>query len=102
MLEELRRHKRIWALAAAGKLAGNPPRGANAQLSFGNVAFKFPMAEYFPPPEDGGALDDDTLFWLLFSGEPGKAVNSFLTLNGKPGIGLEFNNETIQQWRREG
>ena len=57
-----------------------------------------PMAEYFPAPDDGGAPDDDTLFWELFVGEP-RAEGGFVTLPEKPGLGLELNEEHIGQWR---
>ena len=56
------------------------------------------MAEYFPPPADGGELDDDTLFYRLFDGDP-RAVDGHITLPDKPGLGLELNEESIREWR---
>jgi L-alanine-DL-glutamate epimerase-like enolase superfamily enzyme len=58
------------------------------------------MAEYFPPPDKGGALDDDTLFWELFHGEP-VAENGFICLSESPGLGLTLNEEQVQKWLYE-
>ncbi len=57
-----------------------------------------PIAEYFPAPDEGGSPDDDTLFWKLFVGEP-RAKSGFITLSDTPGLGLEFNEENVGQWR---
>jgi len=55
------------------------------------------MAEYFPSPEEGAPLDDDTLFWDLFDGEP-HAESGYVTLSGKPGLGLELCTEGLRRW----
>ncbi len=60
-----------------------------------------PMAEYFPAPDQGGVLDDDTLFYGLFDGEP-RAEDGYLTLSTAPGFGLELNEDRIRQWRIAG
>lgn len=56
-----------------------------------------PMAEYFPAPSEGGVLEDDTLFWELFEGEP-RAVQGWVELSGQPGLGLELNEERVREW----
>jgi L-alanine-DL-glutamate epimerase-like enolase superfamily enzyme len=57
-----------------------------------------PMAQYFPSTPEGGVLDDDTLFWELFTGEP-RAENGFIRLPDTPGLGLDLNWPQIRKWR---
>ena len=56
-----------------------------------------PMAEYSPPPEGGGALDDDTLFWRLFGGEP-RAEGGFVALPDAAGFGWRLEEEVVRGW----
>jgi L-alanine-DL-glutamate epimerase-like enolase superfamily enzyme len=56
-----------------------------------------PMAEYFPSTFQGAPLDDDTLFWELFEGEP-LAVDGHATLPSKPGLGLDLNIDCVRHW----
>ena len=48
-----------------------------------------------------GALEDDTLFWELFKGEP-RAENGEIALPATPGLGLTLNDDRIQEWRYTG
>ena len=56
-----------------------------------------PMAEYFPSPAEGVPVDDDTLFWEIFEGEP-RAENGRVALSGKPGLGLELRSGKARDW----
>ena len=56
-----------------------------------------PIAEYFPSPTEDAPLDDDTLFWELFLGEP-IAEDGHVTLTERPGLGIELNRERIREW----
>ena len=58
-------------------------------------------AEYFPAPDQGGVLDDDTLFYELFEGEP-RAKDGYVTLSTAPGLGLELKEDRIRQGRIAG
>jgi L-rhamnonate dehydratase len=90
--------RKIWAMAAAYNLAVVPHAGQLHNYHLIMAHLNSPIAEYFPPVKEGGARDDDTLFWELFVGEP-EAEGGFLTLPEKPGLGLEFNEENLRQWR---
>lgn len=93
--------KKVWAMAAAYDLQVTPHAGQLHNYHLIMSHMNSPIAEYFPPPEDGGALDDDTLFWELFEGEP-KAEDGYLTLADKPGLGLELNAKMIDRWLYDG
>ncbi len=90
--------RKIWAMASAYNLSVIPHAGQlhNYHLVMANL--NSPIAEYFPAAEEGGAPDDDTLFWELFAGEP-RAVDGFVNLPVTPGLGLELNEENIHLWR---
>jgi L-lyxonate dehydratase len=90
--------RKIWALAAANNLPVIPHSGQlhNYHLVMAHV--NSPIAEYFPPHPGGGALDDDTLFWEIFTGEP-KAIGGEVEIGDKPGLGLELNEEKISAWK---
>lgn len=90
--------RKIWAMAAAYNLAVVPHAGQLHNYHLVMAHLNSPIAEYFPPATEGGARDDDTLFWELFVGEP-VAEGGFLTLSEKPGLGLEFNEENLRLWR---
>lgn len=89
--------RKIWALAAAHNLAVIPHAGQLHNYHIVMAHMNSPIAEYFPPPTDGGALDDDTLFWELFLGEP-VAENGSIRLASVPGFGWELNEAKISQW----
>jgi L-alanine-DL-glutamate epimerase-like enolase superfamily enzyme len=92
--------RKIWALAAANDLTVIPHAGQLHNYHLVISHLNSPMAEYFPPPDKGGALDDDTLFWELFHGEP-VAENGFICLSESPGLGLTLNEEQVQKWLYE-
>jgi L-alanine-DL-glutamate epimerase-like enolase superfamily enzyme len=89
--------RKIWALAAANNLSVIPHAGQMHNYHVVMSHLNSPMAEYFPPAEEGGALDDDTLFWELFEGEP-RAECGFIQLSGAPGLGLELKDNNIRAW----
>lgn len=89
--------RKIWALAAAHGLRVIPHAGQSHNYHLVISHMCSPMAEYFPAPEEGAPLDDDTLFWEIFSGEP-KAENGCVALSGRPGLGLELNRERMHEW----
>ena len=89
--------KKIWALAAAENLPVIPHAGQLHNYHLVMAHLNSPMAEYFPAPSEGGVLEDDTLFWELFEGEP-RAVQGWVELSGQPGLGLELNEERVREW----
>ncbi len=90
--------RKIWALAAAEGLAVIPHAGQSHNYHMVMAHLNSPMAEYFPPPDEGGALDDDTLFWEIFKGEP-RAEDGYITLRDAPGLGLDWNEDNVRKWR---
>ena len=48
--------------------------------------------------EAGGELDDDTLFYRLFDGDP-RAVDGYITLPDKPGLGIELDYDQVARGR---
>ncbi len=78
--------RKIWAMAAAYDIPVIPHAGQMHNYHLVISHLNSPMAEYFPRASEGGALDDDTLFWELFTGEPG-AENGFIRLPDTPGLG---------------
>lgn len=93
--------QKIWALASANNLQVIPHAGQLHNYHLVMSHLNSPMAEYFPAPAEGGTLDDDTLFWELFKGEP-RAEDGFVTLSDKPGLDLEVNEDTVQEWLSRG
>ena len=57
-----------------------------------------PVAKYLLHPAAGGALDDETLFYELFEGEP-RASNSDITLSDAPGLGVTSREANVNAWR---
>jgi L-rhamnonate dehydratase len=90
--------RKIWAMASAYNLSVIPHAGQLHNYHLVMSHLNSPIAEYFPAPDEGGAPDDDTLFWRLLVGEP-RAKNGFISLSDTPGLGLEFNEENVRQWR---
>jgi len=89
--------RKIWAMAAAYDLPVIPHAGQLHNYHLVMSHLNSPLAEYFPPPEEGGALDDDTLFWELFAGEP-KAVGGYVMLPERPGLGWTLHDEALRNW----
>lgn len=88
--------RKVWALAAADNLVVIPHAGQLHNYHLIMAHLNSPLAEYFPPASDGGALDDDTLFWELFAGEP-QAVGGHINLSNAPGFGWELNDGKIRE-----
>ncbi len=93
--------RKIWALAASNNLKVIPHAGQlhNYHMVIANLCS--PLAEYFPPSSGGGVLDDDTLFWELFLGEP-LAVGGYVELPNAPGFGWELNEMKIRDLTAQG
>jgi L-alanine-DL-glutamate epimerase-like enolase superfamily enzyme len=89
--------RKIWAMAAANNLPVIPHAGQSHNYHLVMAHLNSPMAEYFPGPAEGVAIDDDTLFWELFAGEP-KAEAGHVTLSGLPGLGLELHADRVREW----
>lgn len=90
--------RKVWALATAQNVAVIPHAGQMHNYHLVMSHLNSPMAEYFPAPDEGGVLDDDTLFWELFTGEP-RASGGEVALPERPGIGLGMNLDRVRQWR---
>jgi L-lyxonate dehydratase len=89
--------QKIWALASANDVTVIPHGGQLHNHHLVMAHMNSPMAEYLPPASDVGVLDDDNLFWELFTGEP-RAMAGVITLEEKPGLGCDFNEERINEW----
>ena len=89
--------RKIWALAAAHGLRVIPHSGQAHNYHLVISHFNSPVTEYFPSPAEGAPVDDDTLFWEIFKGEP-RAENGHVVLSGKPGLGLELRMDRIREW----
>jgi len=89
--------RKIWALAAAQGLRVIPHAGQVHNYHLVMSHFNSPVAEYFPGPAEGVPLDDDTLFWELFSGEP-RALGGYVTLPVTPGLGVMLNEDRVREW----
>jgi L-alanine-DL-glutamate epimerase-like enolase superfamily enzyme len=89
--------RKVWALAATYGLRVIPHAGQSHNYHLVISSFQSPMAEYFPSPADGAPLDDDTLFWDLFEGEP-RAANGHIALSGEPGLGVHLRVEGLKNW----
>jgi len=90
--------RKIWAMAAAEGLRVIPHAGQAHNFHLVMSHLNSPMAEYFPSTEEGAPLDDDTLFWELFRGEP-LARDGHVTLSGAPGLGLNLNADRVREWK---
>src|SRR5439155_11158521 len=86
--------RKIWALAAAHGLRVIPHSGQAHNYHLVISHMNSPMAEYFPSPGEGAPLDDDTLFWEVFGGEP-LAADGHVTLSDRPGLGLSLREERV-------
>jgi L-rhamnonate dehydratase len=88
--------RKIWAMAAAHGLRVIPHSGQSHNYHMVISHMNSPLAEYFPSPCEGAPLDDDTLFWEIFAGEP-LAENGYVTLPGTPGLGLTVREERLRE-----
>ena len=89
--------RKIWALAAAYGQRVIPHAGQSHNYHLVVSSFQSPMAEYFPSPQEGTPLDDDTLFWNLFDGEP-LAEDGVVVLSEAPGLGLKLRQSGLAAW----
>ena len=89
--------RKIWALAATHGLPVIPHSGQSHNYHLVISHLNSPLAEYFPSPAEGAPVDDDTLFWEVFAGEP-RAVNGHVTLAANPGLGLELRADKLREW----
>jgi L-rhamnonate dehydratase len=89
---------KIWGMAAGFGLPVIPHAGQMHNYHLVMSHLNSPMAEYLPPKGDGGILDDDTMFYELFIGEP-LASDGYITLSDAPGLGLELNTDRIREWK---
>jgi L-rhamnonate dehydratase len=88
--------RKIWAMAAAYGLRVIPHSGQAHNYHMVISHMNSPLAEYFPSPCEGAPLDDDTLFWEIFAGEP-LAENGYVTLPATPGLGLTVREERLRE-----
>jgi L-alanine-DL-glutamate epimerase-like enolase superfamily enzyme len=86
--------RKIWALAAAHGIRVIPHSGQSHNYHLVISQMNSPIAEYFPSPAEGAPLDDDTLFWEIFAGEP-QAEDGYVTLPERPGLGLSLREERL-------
>ncbi len=89
--------RKVWALASCHGIPVIPHAGQSHNYHLIISHLNSPMAEYFPRAEEGGVLDDDTLFYELFVGEP-RAEGGYVKLSDAPGLGLELNEQNIRDW----
>jgi len=92
--------QKVWAMAAAHDIPVIPHAGQmhNYQLVIAHL--NSPIAEYFPPPDEGVLPDMNEAFWWIFNGEP-VVDNGHVQLSGRPGMGLELNPEILARYRIE-
>ncbi len=89
--------RKVWALAACHGIPVIPHAGQAHNYHLVISHLNSPLAEYFPATQEGGVLDDDTLFYELFVGEP-RAEGGEVRLSDAPGLGLELNERRIHDW----
>ncbi len=89
--------RKIWAMAAAHNIPVIPHAGQMHNYHLVMSHLNSPMAEYLPAPSQGGDLDDDTLFFEIFSGDP-LAEAGHVEIPAKPGLGLELNAANLRAW----
>jgi L-rhamnonate dehydratase len=89
--------RKIWAMAAAYDIPVIPHSGQSHNYHLVMSHLNSPMAEYFPSPGEGAPVDDDTLFWEIFDGEP-LAESGHVSLSGAPGLGLRLRADRLREW----
>jgi L-rhamnonate dehydratase len=92
--------RKIWAMAAAYDLQVTPHAGQSHNYHLVISHLNSPISEYFPKPAPGVIPDGNEAFWWIFKGEP-EVVDGHVSLNGKPGLGLELDEEIIEKYRLE-
>jgi len=92
--------QKVWALAAAHDLPVIPHAGQMHNYHLAIAHLNSPIAEYFPPPDEGVLPDMNEAFWWIFRGEP-RVEDGQVRLNGLPGLGLELDPEVIARYRVE-
>lgn len=90
--------RKIWAMASAHNIPVIPHAGQMHNYHLVMSHLNSPIAEYLPPASQEGELDDDTLFFEIFTGDP-IASDGHVELPHKPGLGLELNEENVRAWR---
>jgi L-alanine-DL-glutamate epimerase-like enolase superfamily enzyme len=90
--------QKVWAMAAAHDIPVIPHAGQSHNYHLVISHLNSPLAEYFPPPPAGVVPDMNEAFWWIFSGEP-RAEDGHVRLAGKPGLGLELNQEVVETYR---
>lgn len=93
--------RKIWAMAAAHNIPVIPHAGQMHNYHLVMSHLNSPIAEYLPSPSQGGELDDDTLFFEIFSGDP-LAYEGHVELPAAPGLGLEWNENNVRAWTLPG
>ena len=92
--------QKVWALAAAHDLPVIPHAGQMHNYHLVIAHLNSPIAEYFPPPDEGVLPDMNEAFWWIFRGEP-RVEHGQVRLNGLPGLGLELDPDVIARYRVE-
>jgi L-alanine-DL-glutamate epimerase-like enolase superfamily enzyme len=87
---------RISALASTWGIPVIPHGGQMHNYHFIAAHMNAPLAEYFPRPKDLG--DGNALYWEIVQGEP-RAVDGYIELPSRPGLGLELNKEAVERFR---
>ncbi len=92
--------RKIWAMAAAHDLPVLPHAGQMHNYHLVISHMNSPIAEFFPPPDDGIPPDGNEIFWRLFEGEP-TPEDGYITLPEVPGLGLEINWHNVDKYRTD-
>ena len=90
--------QKVWAMAAAHDLPVTPHAGQAHNYHLVISHLNSPIAEYFPPPDEGVIPDMNEAFWWIFDGEP-RVENGRVRLSGLPGMGLELNQQVVDRYR---
>ncbi len=89
--------RKIWAMAAGASLPVLPHAGQSHNYHLIMAHLNSPLAEFFPDTDPPLGY---TLFWRIFSGEP-RAVDGYITLDERPGLGLSLNAPFVAQHRAD-
>jgi L-rhamnonate dehydratase len=89
--------RKVWALASAfnTQVIPHSPQAHNAHLIAAHL--NSPLIEYFPQ----GSIRGGYIFYAeLFRGEP-EAVDGFVELSERPGLGIELDREVFERYRAD-
>lgn len=87
--------RKIAALAEAHEIPVIPHAGQMHNYHIVMASLNSPMAEFFPPVD---VEVGNELFWYIFKGEPAPE-NGFIQLDdGRPGLGLEINEDSLKRF----